>query len=53
MDAASYFDDETDLGSGSEIRDVRFLMKATLWKKWDAKINIGFADGAVSLKDVI
>lgn len=52
MDAASYFDDETDLGSGSEIRDVRFLMKATLWKKWDAKINIGFADGAVSLKDV-
>jgi len=52
MDAAAYFDDETDLGSGSEIRDIRLLMKATLWKKWDAKINVGFADGAVSLKDV-
>jgi len=52
MDAAAYFDDETDLSSGSEIRDIRLLMKATLWKKWDAKINIGFADGAVSLKDV-
>jgi len=52
MDAAAYFDDETDLGSGSEIRDIRLLMRATLWKKWDAKINIGFADGAVSLKDV-
>ena len=52
MDAAGYFDDKTDLGSGSEIRDIRFLMKATLWKKWDAKINIGFADGAISLKDV-
>ena len=52
MDAAGYFDDKTDLGSGSEIRDIRMLMKATLWKKWDAKINVGFADGAVSLKDV-
>jgi len=52
MDAAGYFDDKTDLGSGSEIRDIRLLVKATLWKKWDAKINIGFADGAVSLKDV-
>lgn len=27
MDAAGYFDDETDLGSGSEIRDIRMLMK--------------------------
>ncbi|MGZ2368645.1 OprO/OprP family phosphate-selective porin [Ancylomarina sp. YFZ004] len=52
MDAAGYFDDKTDLGSGSEVRDIRLLMKATLWKKWDAKINIGFADGGVSLKDV-
>ncbi len=52
MDAAGYFDDKTDLSSGSEIRDIRLLMKATLWKKWDAKINIGFADGGVSLKDV-
>lgn len=52
MDAASYFDDKTDLGSGSEVRDIRLLVKADLWKKWNAKINIGFADGAVSLKDV-
>jgi len=52
MDAAGYFDDKTDLGSGSEMRDIRLLMKATLWKNWDAKINVGFADGTVSLKDV-
>ncbi|MRT94691.1 OprO/OprP family phosphate-selective porin [Ancylomarina sp. 16SWW S1-10-2] len=52
MDAAAYFDDETDLGSGSEMRDIRMLMKASLWKKWDAKINVSFAGGAVSLKDV-
>jgi phosphate-selective porin OprO/OprP len=45
MDATGYFDDKTDLSSGSEVRDIRFLMKATLWKNWDAKINIGFADG--------
>ncbi len=52
MDAAGYFDDKTDLGSGSEIRDVRLLVKATLWKKWDAKINVGFDNGVVSLRDV-
>ena len=52
MDAAGYFEDKTDLSSGSEIRDIRLLMKATLREKWEGKINIGFADGAVSLKDV-
>ena len=52
MDAAGYFDDETDLSSGSEIRDIRLLLKATVWKNWDAKINVAFSDGAVSLKDV-
>jgi phosphate-selective porin OprO/OprP len=52
MDAAAYFDDKTDLSSGTEMRDVRLLMKATLWKNWNAKINIGFADKGVSLKDV-
>ncbi len=52
IDAAGYFDDKTDLGSGSEIRDIRLLFKATVWKNWDAKINIGFDGGAVSLKDV-
>lgn len=52
MDAAGYFDDKTDLSSGTEIRDVRLYMKATLWEKWGAKINIGFADETVALKDV-
>ncbi|MDQ1769491.1 hypothetical protein GQR60_01505 [Labilibaculum sp. A4] len=52
MDAAAYFDDKTDLGSGSEIRDARLLFKATVWKNWDAKINIGFDGGNASLKDV-
>ncbi|WP_461631822.1 OprO/OprP family phosphate-selective porin [Labilibaculum euxinus] len=52
MDAAAYFDDKTDLGSGSEIRDARLLFKATVWKNWNAKINIGFDGGNASLKDV-
>ncbi|WP_372751310.1 OprO/OprP family phosphate-selective porin [Labilibaculum sp.] len=52
LDAATYFDDESDLGNGSEVRDVRFSMKATLWAKWNAKINISFADESVALKDV-
>ena len=52
MDAASYFDDKTDLSSGSEMRDVRLLFKATAWKNWNAKINVSFADGKASFKDI-
>jgi phosphate-selective porin OprO/OprP len=52
LDAAAYFDDQTDLGSGSELRDVRLSVNTTLWRKWNAKINISFADEAVTLKDV-
>ena len=52
FDAAAYFDDETDLGSGSELRDVRLSFKATVWKNWNAKINLGFAGGKVSPKDI-
>ncbi len=52
MDAAAYFDDETNLGNGSEFRDIRLLMKATIWKKWDAKINVAFAGGKVLAKDI-
>ncbi|MGQ1910467.1 OprO/OprP family phosphate-selective porin [Marinifilum sp. RC60d5] len=52
LDAAAYFDDKTDLGSGSEMRDARICFKAEVLKKWNAKINVGFAGGEVSLKDI-
>jgi phosphate-selective porin OprO/OprP len=52
MDAASYFDDKTDLGTGSELRDIRLLFKATVWEKWNAKINLTFAGGKVAAKDI-
>ncbi|WP_054716194.1 hypothetical protein [Marinifilum fragile] len=50
MDAAAYFDDKTDLGSGSEVRDIRLLLKADLWKKWNAKINIALPTERFRLK---
>ncbi|MCT4615515.1 MAG: porin [Marinifilaceae bacterium] len=52
MDAAIYNQDNVELNSGSEMRDIRLGFKASFMKQWDAKFNISFAGGKVSLKDI-
>jgi phosphate-selective porin OprO/OprP len=53
LDAAYYQDDKeiVDLHSGSEVRRMRFAIKATLWKDWLAEIDLDFAENAVDIKD--
>lgn len=53
LDAAVYNEDEDviDLHSGSEIRRMRFAIKATLWKHWRAEIDFDFAGNEVDIKD--
>ncbi|RUT79194.1 OprO/OprP family phosphate-selective porin [Ancylomarina longa] len=50
MDGVHYFDDVTDLSSDASIHDVRLGTKVT-WGKWIAKINIGFGNDEVKIKD--
>ncbi len=53
LDAAIYNEDEAvlDLHSGSEIRRMRFAIKATLWKNFIAEIDFDFAGNEVDIKD--
>lgn len=51
FDGALYFDDKTTLGNGMTISDVRLTTKMQ-YKKWDAKIDFGFADKKVNTKDI-
>lgn len=51
LDGASYIDDETDLGNGVYMNDIRVGLKAK-YKQFDIKVDVGFAGGKVSAKDV-
>jgi len=52
VDAAIYFDDETELKNGGEIRDVRLCLDADYRTKWNARINVDFSELEIDLKDV-
>ena len=53
LDAALYNEDEeiVDLHSGSEVRRLRFAIKATLWENFLAELDLDFADNEVGIKD--
>ncbi len=53
LDAALYDEDEEliDLHSGTEIRRLRFAIKATLWKHWLTELDVDFAGNEVDIKD--
>ena len=51
MDGAVYFKDETPLSNGVGMSDLRIGLKAK-YGKWDGKIDVGFANSKVSMKDV-
>lgn len=51
FDGATFFEDETDLSNGATMTDVRLGLKAA-YKKFDMKIDLGFAGGKVGYKDI-
>ncbi|PID62523.1 MAG: hypothetical protein CR986_01175 [Ignavibacteriae bacterium] len=50
MDGFHYLDDATDLSSHLSINDIRFGTNIR-WGKWSAKVNIGFGNNKVNIKD--
>ncbi|MBK5207974.1 MAG: hypothetical protein JJE44_00535 [Flavobacteriaceae bacterium] len=52
FDAAKYFDDKTDLGNGTELRDFRLGVEVKFEKNWLAKIDAGLAGGVTAAKDI-
>lgn len=51
MDGAVFIDDETDLGNGVALPDIRLGLKAK-YKAFDMKVDVGFANSRVSAKDI-
>jgi phosphate-selective porin OprO/OprP len=57
VDVASYDDDKADLGaktslgSGQEVRRARLHANGTMWKNWDWKVELDFANNAVDFKN--
>lgn len=58
LDAAWYNEDQadngetTELDSGTEFRRARLSAYGTLWKHWDFKSEIDFAENEVEIKDM-
>ena len=52
VDTAFYFGGTTPLSNGTEIRRGRIGFRMRLWQRWDAKIEVDFADSLASVKDM-
>lgn len=51
VDLAKYFKDKEPLSSGAAFGDIRFGMKAA-YQQWQGEIVFGFANSAISFKDI-
>ncbi|MFA8300616.1 MAG: OprO/OprP family phosphate-selective porin [Hyphomicrobiales bacterium] len=52
FDAAYYFDDITDLGSGTKVGEARFRAEGTFYKNFSAKIDVDFRGKSVTYADI-
>lgn len=52
FDGGVFFSDSTELGNGVKIYDVRLGTTVRFLQDWTGKIEIGFSDSKVALKDV-
>lgn len=49
---ANFFDEDvSDLGSGAEIRRIRLRTQGTMWRVWDYKLQLDFAEGETEIND--
>lgn len=51
IDGAAFIQDKSDLSNGVTIPDVRLGFKLS-YRQWYAKVDVGFAKGKVSAKDI-
>ena len=52
FDGGIFFSDSTALGNAVEVNDVRLGLVLKFLEHWSGKLELGFAGGEVSLKDV-
>lgn len=52
FDGGVFFHDTTDLGNSFQVNDLRLGAVLRFLENWEAKIELGYGDSKVSLKDV-
>lgn len=52
FDGGFFMNDHLNLGSSFQVNDVRLGTVLTLFEDWEAKIELGYADKAISFKDI-
>ncbi|MGE3277923.1 MAG: OprO/OprP family phosphate-selective porin [Vicinamibacterales bacterium] len=51
LDTAFYFNSDSTLGNGVELRRGRVALNMVLWSSWAAQFDIDFVENAVDVKD--
>lgn len=52
FDGGFFFNDTTDLRNSFQVNDIRLGTQIKFLKNWEAKIELGYGDSKISLKDV-
>lgn len=52
FDAGAFFHDKADLGNGVQINDLRLGTRIHFLQHWNVKMELGYGDEKVSIKDV-
>ena len=47
-----FFNDTTDLGSSFQVNDIRLGTQIRFLEHWEAKIELGYGDSKISMKDI-
>lgn len=51
FDGAMYFENKNPLSNGTYLRRLTFAVKSTLWKDWQAELDLDFAEATLDLRD--
>ena len=52
FDGGYFFNDTTDLGSSFQVNDIRLGTQIRFLEHWEAKIELGYGDNKISMKDI-
>lgn len=52
IDGAMYNENLNPISNGTVFRRLTFAMKATLWRNWQAEVDVDFGENALDLRDM-
>jgi phosphate-selective porin OprO and OprP len=52
IDGAMYFENKNALSNGTIMRRATFAMKTTMWKNWQAELDMDFGDCVLDARDI-